>query len=206
METVRLFYEENAEAFSKTRNFPWPNTRTFLSSLPSHTRILDVGCGNGRNMFYRNDIQVVGIELSHKLCEIVRQRGGSVVNGSMTSIPFHANTFDAVMAIASYHHLYHSQDRKQAILEMSRVLKPNGLLNIHVWAMEQPPRSKRRFTQSNEIVSWKNKDGKQFDRYYHIYRKGELEREILEYSGNMLELESMDYEEGNWIGIFRKIY
>lgn len=43
-------YENIADHFSDTRYKPWPKVSSFLSSLPAGSVILDVGCGNGKNM------------------------------------------------------------------------------------------------------------------------------------------------------------
>ena len=86
---------------------------------------------------------------------------------------------------------------------MYRVLKPGGKVFIQVWAMEQPINSRRKFTKRDEFVPWINKDGTTLQRYYRIYPKGELEKEI-----NQLEsrfnIDSIEYEEGNWINILEK--
>jgi tRNA (uracil-5-)-methyltransferase TRM9 len=205
IDTVKEFYDVNGEEFSKTRNAPWPITRQFIESLPPAIRVLDVGCGNGRNMFVRDDLVMTGLELSKTLCEIARERGALVLHGSMTDIPFFDNTFDVIMAIASYHHLSTDYDRQQTIYEFMRVLKSNGFVYIHVWAMEQPKRSKRRFTKRDEIVPWVNMDGRMFMRYYRIYKEGDLQEEIERLSSGKLACVSMNYQEGNWIGLFQYI-
>lgn len=203
VDTVCDMYNANAHAFSRTRHTPWPITRDFLLSLPSGIRVLDLGCGNGRNMFVRNDLVMTGLELSSALCEIARDKGALVLHGTMTSIPFFADTFEVIMAVASYHHLSTDKEREQTIQECVRVLKPDGLVYIHVWAMEQPVSSKRRFTQRDQLVPWKHEDGRVFPRYYRIYRKGDLQEEVERFSLGSLECISMQYQEGNWIGVFR---
>lgn len=200
---VEDFYNQNAEVFSRTRNAPWPSTADFIHSLERNTHVLDVGCGNGRNLFIRDDINMVGLELSIELCKISCRRGGHVVHSSMTNIPFRSNSFDVVMAIASYHHLSQN-DREKTIQEFIRVLCPGGILYIHVWAMEQPEKSRRRFKHRDEIVPWINQSGEKFIRYYRIYKEGDLEQEVRKFSNNQLQLERMIYDNGNWIGIFRK--
>ena len=201
--SVSIFYKSNANNFSKTRVFPWPGTRKFLDSVSSNSKILDIGCGNGRNMFYRDDLDIHGLELSDELCKIVSSKGGKVTNGNMTSLPFPDNSFDHLICVAVYHHLNNNADRKNALNEMYRVLKPGGKVFIQVWAMEQPINSRRKFTKRDEFVPWINKDGTTLQRYYRIYPKGELEKEI-----NQLEsrfnIDSIEYEEGNWINILEK--
>ena len=45
----RDFYTREAEAFSATRNHPWPGWVRILDGLaPGALAVLDAGCGNGR--------------------------------------------------------------------------------------------------------------------------------------------------------------
>ena len=201
--TVVNFYKENANNFSKTRVFPWPSTMKFLDNLPENSKVLDIGCGNGRNLFYRKDLEMVGVELSSELCKIVLDKGGVIHNSNMTELPFENNSFDAIICVAVYHHLDNDRDRKKAISEMYRVLKASGKAFIQVWAMEQPFSSRRKFLKRNEIVPWKNKSGEIINRYYRIYPKGELEIEIQKMNNNF-KIINIIYEEGNWINILEK--
>lgn len=203
LKSVSNFYTTNANNFSKTRVNPWPGTSNFINKLPTESTLLDIGCGNGRNMFLRNDIKTIGLEMSKDLCNIVKEKGGIVFHGNMIKLPFEDNSIDNIICIAVYHHLDNNEDRKKALNEMYRVLKPNGQVFIQVWAMEQPITSRRKFLKRDEYVPWKNKDGTVLQRYYRIYPKGELESEI-----NNLEprfkINSVIYEEGNWINIISK--
>lgn len=202
-DSVSKFYKENAKNFSKTRVFPWPSTREFLDNLPENFKVLDIGCGNGRNLFYRNDLEMVGIELSKELCKIVTDRGGNIFNCNMTKLPFEDNSFDAIICIAVYHHLDNKLDRQLSLKEIYRVLKKNSQAFIQVWAMEQPFNSRRKFTKRDEIVPWKNKSGEVFNRYYRIYPKGELEKEIKDLEPKF-KIDKIHYEEGNWINVISK--
>lgn len=197
------FYDKNAFNFSKTRVNPWPGTIQFLNNIEKNSKVLDVGCGNGRNLFYREDINMTGLEYSKELCKIVENKGGKVINANMTDMPFDNNYFDYIICIASYHHLDNDKDREKAVNEMFRVLKEKGKIFIQVWAMEQPFNSKRKFLKRNQIVPWKNKDGSILNRYYRIYPKGELEIEVKKFNSDFELLKSF-YEEGNWIIILLK--
>ena len=201
--SVSKFYQDNADNFSRTRIFPWPSTKEFLDSLSINYNVLDIGCGNGRNLFYRDDLNMVGLELSNELCQIVKKKGGKVTNGTMIELPFADDSFDAIICIAVYHHLDNNRDRKKALQEMYRVLKPGARAFIQVWAMEQPIRSRRKFMKRDEMVPWKNKTGEILQRYYRIYPKGELEKEIIKLE-DKFQVEKIIYEEGNWINIIKK--
>jgi SAM-dependent methyltransferase len=192
----KTFYERNASQFSRTRVYPWEVTRQFIDNFSPFSRILDIGCGNGRNMFYRDDIIVHGVDASHNLCEIVREKGGQAIVSCMTNLPIREK-YDGVMMVASLHHLYDREERIQAIREGWRVLKNDGKMYIHVWAMEQPQSSRRKFTKQDEIVGWYNTEGEYFERYYRIYRKGELECEIQRAIGYVSV--HTEYSYGNWV-------
>ena len=125
IKSVSSFYTKNASNFSRTRVNPWPGTFEFVKSLPVNSVLLDIGCGNGRNMFLRQDLKTVGLEMSQELCNIVEEKGGNVLCGNMVNLPFENNSFDNIICIAVYHHLDNEIDRKKSLNEMYRVLKRN---------------------------------------------------------------------------------
>ena len=202
MSSVEETYNIIAKDFNKTRYKIWSCVLRFITSLESNTKLLEVGCGNGKNMLYRNDIDSYGIDISEEQVDICKTKGLKVEKANMISLPFGSNKFDNIICIATYHHLDNANDRKKALLEMYRVLKPNGKLLITVWAMEQDIGSKRKFTSPDEMVSWEL-NGSTYYRYYHIYRKGELEEEIREFCSEF-KIESVKYELGNWSVVLRK--
>ena len=202
MNSIEETYNTIAKDFNKTRYKIWGCVLRFITSLESNTKLLEVGCGNGKNMLYRNDIDSYGIDVSEEQVGICKTKGLKVEKANMTSLPFGSNEFDNIICIATYHHLDNANDRKKALLEMYRVLKPSGKLLLTVWAMEQELNSKRKFTRSDEMVSWEL-DGSTYYRYYHIYKKGELEEEIREFCSEF-KIESIKYELGNWLIIISK--
>ena len=88
---------------------------------------------------------------------------------------------------------------------MYRVLKPNGLCFIEVWAFNQCDDANKnaKFTNSDELVSWKTKNGDILYRYYHIYKENDLELEInnLKPEFNIIK---NGYEKGNYYIILQK--
>jgi len=89
--------------------------------------------------------------------------------------------------------------------------KGDGKALVYVWALEQKG-SRRGWDEGGEqdvMVPWVMKVGKKnggsdgpsektFQRYYHLYRKGELEEDIMAVGGKILEV---GYEKDNWWAI-----
>jgi SAM-dependent methyltransferase len=103
--------------------------------LPARARILDAGCGSGRNMveFARHGT-VTGIELSPTSVELARKReAGDVVEGSVLDMPFDAGSFDLAASLDVIEHL---QDDLQALRELRRVVVPGGSLLVTVPAYQ----------------------------------------------------------------------
>ena len=202
MNSVEKTYNKIAKDFDRTRYKVWNKVAEFLDSLKPSTKVLEVGCGNGKNMLYRTNLQLYGIDISDEQVVICKEKGLSVEKSNMTKLSFSDSEFDSIICIATYHHLDNNKERAQALKEMYRVLKKSGRVMICVWAMEQPSNTKHRFTKSDELVSWKI-DNEIHYRYYHIYKKGELEEEIRSLCPEFTT-ESVFYDCGNWYILLSK--
>ena len=201
---IEHIYNNIATDFNRTRYKVWPCVANFLDKFKSNDKILDIGCGNGKNMLYRTDLNVKGIDLSEEFIKICKNKKLDVELSNMTQIKLSDLTFDGIMTIASYHHLNNDIDRKKALDEMYRLLKHDGLCCITVWAMEQDGSCKFIFTKSDEMVPWTEKyTGKIFYRYYHIYSKGELMKEITTLKPEFKIIDEI-WEKGNWIILLQK--
>jgi 2-polyprenyl-6-hydroxyphenyl methylase/3-demethylubiquinone-9 3-methyltransferase len=97
---------------------------------------LDVGCGAGflSNHLAQEGLQVTGLDMSEESLKVagLHDSTGTVryVQGDAYRLPFSNETFDVVSAMDF---LEHVEDPGRAISEMSRVLKPNGLLFFHTF-------------------------------------------------------------------------
>ncbi len=202
---VQQTYNQIATDFSRTRYRVWSCTSDFLDKLPANSNGLEVGCGNGKNMIYRKDLNLKGIDICDNFVKICKEQNLDVIQGDMTNLPYENNSFDFVFCIAALHHLNTIELRIKAINEMFRVCKQGGKVFVYVWALEQPADSKRKFTKSDEMVSWKStEDDNIYYRYYHIYVKGELLNEFNS-SDYKFTIERDFYEKGNWGLITEKL-
>lgn len=198
MNQIKDVYNNIATEFDKSRFRIWPCVYNFLDKIRDGSYMLDIGCGNGKNMTVKSTLNFKGIDLSDHLVNICKKKGLDVIEANMTSIPFSDCSFDGFISVASYHHLDNDQDRQTALSEMFRILKSGGKGLIVVWAMEQPSDSNFNFTKSDELVKWKNNVTKEiFYRYYHIYRENELENEIKKLEPRF-KINLVGWEKGNW--------
>jgi len=173
---ITTIYNNIAEEFDKTRTALWKCVITFLDTFPPNSKILDVGCGNGKYMNYRDDIDMKGIDISIKLVDICKKKGYDVKNASMTSIPYPNDIFDGVIVIASYHHLDNNEDRKKTLDEIYRILKKDGIAFIEVWSNENENEIEN---ENYNYKKWNSiKTGVIYYRYYNFYKEGKLEEEI----------------------------
>lgn len=100
--------------------------------LDAGARILDAGCGSGRNMVQlARRGTVTGIELAPASLEAARVRGvGPVVPGSLDEpLPFGDAAFDLALALDVLEHL---EDDRAALGELARVVAPGGRLLVTV--------------------------------------------------------------------------
>jgi SAM-dependent methyltransferase len=103
--------------------------------LPARARILDAGCGSGRNMVdLAHHGTVTGVELSETSVHLARERGaGEVVEGSVLEMPFGADTFELAASLDVIEHL---EDDLAALRELRRVVAPGGALLVTVPAYQ----------------------------------------------------------------------
>ena len=202
--TIKEVYDKIANQFNHTRYSIWGSVKEFMDSLVSSSKVLELGCGNGKNMLYRNDLNIEGIDISSEQVRICKEKNLNVKEGSITQLDYLDNLFDYIICIATYHHLDNDIDRHLSLKEMYRCLKYGGQILITVWAMEQPENGKFNFTKTDEMVPWLSKDdGNTYLRYYHIYRKGELYLEIIRLCPEFT-IKKISWELGNWVCILEK--
>ena len=205
---VHSVYDEIATEFSKTRYNVWPSVKTFLDNIAcdnTETSVIEVGCGNGKNLLYlkkRNfSGRLTGCDFAEKFVEMVNLLGIECVKANAVLLPFQNETFDYTLSVAVIHHLSTEDRRVTAIGELIRITKKNGLIFIQVWAFEQHSGSKREFVTQDTMVSWKN----DHQRYYHIFVKDELETLIETKFNGIVSIEDRKYDYGNWLVILKKL-
>jgi len=199
-------YQNIAEDFSTSRYKVWDSVKDFLNNIENDSKILEVGCGNGKNLLYRKDELVsYGCDISDEFVRICRERGLNVDKGDNINLNYKNNFFDYTISVAVIHHISSEERRIQAIKELVRVTKPGGKIFIEVWAMKQDDSSRFNFKDQDILVPFKDKSSGEIlgKRFYHVYKEGELENEI-ENLDNIKIIKKF-YEKGNWGIIIKKL-
>jgi SAM-dependent methyltransferase len=103
--------------------------------LPARARILDAGCGSGRNMVeLARHGTVTGMELSNTSVALARERAaGEVIEGSVLEMDFAPDSFDLAVSLDVIEHL---DDDLAALRELRRVVAPGGSLLVTVPAYQ----------------------------------------------------------------------
>jgi SAM-dependent methyltransferase len=129
---------------------PWnyvPVTTDLLEKAIATTsrgaRILDLGCGYGKNLqlLLRSGRAAIGLDVSRAAVERAREVLGNrttIVVGSATELPWRAGHFDAIVDAGCIHCLTTSE-RVIAVREAARVLASSGVL----YSAVLPPRDSR---------------------------------------------------------------
>lgn len=111
--------------------------------FPAGIRLLDAGCGEGRNLnyFLKNGYECYGVDVNESALRMLRFQLNSLVQGypsnrfvhaDLKSLPYEDETYEAVLCIAVLHFAESEQAFKKMFGELVRVLKPEGKLFIRM--------------------------------------------------------------------------
>ncbi len=131
------WYDQNAKQYADASYKIIANDaiNKFTSLLPQAPKILDAGCGAGKDSkaFHNLGIDVIGVDISKGLLSEARLRNPDItfIEGDLLDLPFENGSFDGLWSHASLVHLENLIDVKKALSEFDRVLKTNGILFIY---------------------------------------------------------------------------
>lgn len=143
--TVRKQYDNLASVYDQRWKSYIANTLSFLQTwaqISPLDTVLDVACGTGefeRLLLTDNSTQsIVGVDISDKMLAIAKQKCSvypqvSFHTASVSALPFDSNSFDVIVSANSFHYF---DDPLAALIEMKRVLKPDGKVVIIDWCKD----------------------------------------------------------------------
>jgi SAM-dependent methyltransferase len=105
-----------------------------LAAIPDGARrVLDVGCGDGilSAQLVRAGVRtVVGLDLDEAVLERARARhvGQAIewLRGDVFSTPFEHGSFDAVVSVATLHHM----DAEAGLVRFAELVRPGGMVGV----------------------------------------------------------------------------
>lgn len=125
------YYDENAEDFfASTKDADMSETRNhFLQHLQSGAKILDAGCGSGRDSkyFLEHGYQVTAMDASESMCRLAGQYLGQSVQCRWFEEITEKNTYDGIWACASLLHVPYASLPK-VIARLEDALTDGGVL------------------------------------------------------------------------------
>ena len=198
---VHDVYQNIASHFSDTRYRAWPQVKTFVEGIPRAHTLLDIGCGNGKNL-PSGRRGAVGCDYCSELVALsARDVTHEVCVADALRLPFRAGAFQAGICIAVLHHISTVERRVGLLREAARVLCSGAPLLCYAWAHEQ---DKHKHDTQDVLIPWKKRqresDEKAEDRmrYCHLFKGGELEALVTTHCGDVLVVTRAYYDKENW--------
>jgi len=163
----------------------------WLEYLPSGTRLLDLGCGGGRDAgdLLLRGYRVVGVDRSSALLSAGRRRYRSLplVRADLRQLPFQTTSFDGLWAAASLMHLPKPVARR-IMAFLCKLVRPGALFAATV----------THGTKSRLVT-----DGWVPGRYFARWKRDELARAVRRAGWTILELKVVANRErkGRWLNL-----
>lgn len=168
----RQFYSERAGEFDATRKHDWPGWQKTVDLLQPQpegraTRILDIGCGNGRFAHFLlgehpiGTVDYTGVDQSRELLAVAESE---CVGGEGDSLRWQTldltsdeiggailpDRFQLIVAFGLLHHIPSQEYRRRLISFMADRLVEGGILVFTVWRFDQSERFR------SKIISWQD--------------------------------------------------
>lgn len=175
--------------------------------------MLDVGCGDGYGTYRlsKSGYQVTGVDLSGEMIarakERLRGEPISLIQGNVLQLPFENNHFDGVMAINV---LEWTEVPAQALIELHRILKKDGLMFVGILGPTAGPRAnsyRRVYGEEvvcNTMMPWEFQQlalehGLEYVEGFGVHKRG------VQIDGQQLPLELKQALSFMWVFMLRKL-
>jgi SAM-dependent methyltransferase len=117
----------------------------FAGSLPSGSRVLDAGAGEGSYKHHFTSLRYCGLDLG--IGDVAWNYSNLDCIGDLANLPFRDAVFEACLNVVT---LEHVREPLKVIRELSRTLAPGGrilLIAPHEWEEHQQPHDYYRYTR-----------------------------------------------------------
>jgi len=186
-------YDAFAETFSNSRkNMKWAEIEHITNEYFEYFHeksILDIGCGNGRLLTHFQDLRIypgeyVGIDNSKNMIKEAKKLHpeSSFLWKDMSDLESIGQTWNAIIGIASFHHLPTFTKRMHTLQIFWNILLSGGIVALTNWNLLSEENSQK--YQSSKIPDSRNEFGSEdflikigkFERFYHAFCLQELEK------------------------------
>lgn len=181
-------YNDFAKTFSKSRkNLKWQELDTIIRDIlvEKYASILDVGAGNGRFLeFFRRHhpdfcVEYLGVDSSSQMIQEARDLyvKHDFLVSPMQDVTFECigKRYDAIVFLASFHHLRTEEERIQVLENFRHLLAQNGKIYMTNWNLLEQERYTPAHLGNGDFSI---KIG-EYSRYYHGFSLEELENIFL---------------------------
>jgi ubiquinone/menaquinone biosynthesis C-methylase UbiE len=127
VEQIPWLYDTGMVLLEKTGLGRW---RSWLAGGVRPGRVLDLGCGTGRNLpLFGSGVRAIGLDPCHASLLRARSRacGVPLVRARAEALPFREGAFDTVVSGLVFCSVL---DPPRGLAEVRRVLKPGGVLRM----------------------------------------------------------------------------
>ena len=175
-----MSYDAFATTFSNSRkNLHWPELEYIIEDIKDneYRSILDVGCGNGRFLKESEKLwyipnQYLGADNSKGMILEAKKlhpesHFEAIWMQDMVNIE---GSFDAIVFLASFHHLESQVERIQVLKDIKKLLHPNGRIYMTNWNLREQSKYEKSHRGNGDFDI---KIG-EFSRYYHGFTIEEL--------------------------------
>ena len=189
-----MSYDNFATTFSNSRkNHPWPELEYIIGDIKDHklSSVLDIGCGNGRFIEEAQKLdftpsKYLGTDSSALMIEEAKKLHPNNEFQVIWMEDIHTlgeESFDAIVLLASFHHLEKRADRVQVLEKMRELMTPDSRIYLTNWNLLEQERYQALHRGNGDFDI---KIG-EFTRYYHGFTLDEL-GELFEQTGyNIIE-------------------
>jgi SAM-dependent methyltransferase len=166
----REVWENIALKWAEFRTRPVEEVEDFLKGKVG--KVLDLGCGSGRNFIERDNLRFYGVDFSKRLLDIAKKKSYvELKEGTTDKIPYVDEFFDWVVFVRVLHCIEGENLRKKTFEEVYRVLRKNGAAIISTIGWKSP-RVKNKPKEG--ILPW-TVGKEKYERYNYIFDLKELE-------------------------------
>jgi len=186
-------WDQIAEKWNEYREVPSPTVIDFLKNKTG--KVLDLGCGSGRNFSALNKkAEIICQDFSKQMLKHAENKANKLklnaqfIHSPSNKINLKDNEVDSAICIALLHCIPEKKQRQETINELFRVLKPKSQVLISVWSRNSPRlRNKPKECFIPWTVQTKAEGKIKQERYTYIYDKEELEKEVKNSGFKILE-------------------